>query len=256
MLTKLHPVLDFGMGRRGHNVSQKMYRRGEFIKVSRAYLTSILAVISIGLRRDIQWSVAIYMLEIAAPAIIKISILLLYLRLFSASRKMRLATYFLLAFCTAYMVAFLLALGFGCRPLRKLVNPTIPGKCVSFNRHVRVQAYVNAVTDILVFLLPIPLAIRLQLPTRQKVALVLMFGIGSMYVFCPLVSFYIFPCQSGLCLNPQRRLTTELAPALQPSPASSIHTAKAVMDRGNNGRVFSGREFYILPFFLTSHFVC
>lgn len=124
----------------------------------------------------------VYTIQIATPAVIKISILLLYLRLFSSSRKLRIATYILIGVVASYMIAFELSLIFGCRPVRKLVTPELRGTCFDIQRHALAQAAVNVATDLLVLFLPIPIVIRLHAPRRQKVALMVMFSLASMYV--------------------------------------------------------------------------
>ena len=84
-----------------------------------------------------------------------------------------------MAFTAAYLIALELSLGFSCRPVAKLIHPELPGKCLSIAKHVRVQAWINAVSDILIFLLPLPAALRLQLPKRQKFALIFVFAVAS-----------------------------------------------------------------------------
>lgn len=114
------------------------------------------------------------------PAAVKISILLLYLRLFSTNRRTRTAAYMLIAFIAAYLFALETSLLFGCRPLRKLSNSEIPGTCINRNQHMLAQASLNIISDLFVLALPIPIALRLRVSTRQKIGVLILFGVGSM----------------------------------------------------------------------------
>jgi chromate transport protein ChrA len=120
------------------------------------------------------------MLQIVTPGMIKISILLLYLRLFSASRTLKRAIYGLVAFVAAYILAFELSLGFSCKPVKSLFRPELRRKCINIKNHVLAQACINVISDVLVLLVPIPTILRLKLGGRQKIATVLIFAIASM----------------------------------------------------------------------------
>ena len=59
---------------------------------------------------------------------IKLSILNLYLSIFSVKRGFRIATYFLMGFCVIYLAIFVLLDSFKCHPLREMWydHPRIP----------------------------------------------------------------------------------------------------------------------------------
>lgn len=129
-----------------------------------------------------QWNVAGYAIQIATPALVKISILLLYLRLFSSQMRMRISTFVLLGIVVAYFLAFELSHLLGCQPIKKLTQPQLPGKCYSVPKHLISQSTVNVATDLLVLVLPIPTALRLHAPRRQRVAIIVIFSLAAVYV--------------------------------------------------------------------------
>lgn len=123
-----------------------------------------------------------YMMYIAAMGTVKVSILLLYLRLFARNRITKYSTYACLVFVGAYSLACELSVGFGCRPLRKRFAKEIPGSCIDFQRLILVQNCLNIVSDAFMVLIPIPAAWALQLPRRQKIGVIAIFATASVYV--------------------------------------------------------------------------
>lgn len=119
-----------------------------------------------------------YKLTIAST---KISILLLYLRIFPG-RQLRLLDYALLTFVSCYAVASITATIVQCHPVAAAWNHDPGGKCIN----LRVSWYFNGgadmIGDILILLLPMRSVIALQLPRRQKIGLIIIFALGGLYV--------------------------------------------------------------------------
>lgn len=84
--------------------------------------------------------------------------------------------------CYTVVIAGLLL--FGCRPIRAAFDPYEfgTGTCVDLPSLYIAIAVANIVSDVVLFTIPIPMIIRLKMPTAQKIGAALMFGIGSMYV--------------------------------------------------------------------------
>jgi hypothetical protein len=118
---------------------------------------------------------ALYMFGMGA---VKVSILLLYLRIFSAGNKLKIVSYVLIAYVAGYVIAGELSLVFGCQPLRKLFYPLIKGKCRKIQIHVLTQAAFNFVADVLIVLAPIPVVWRLNFSLRYKLAVIGVFTTG------------------------------------------------------------------------------
>jgi hypothetical protein len=83
----------------------------------------------------------------------------------------------------AYTAIFF-SLLFACKPIAASWNPLLLGTAVCINRGAIyiAQAVIGIVTDVLLLGLPIPTVLKLQMPNKQKIGLVGIFGIGSMYV--------------------------------------------------------------------------
>jgi hypothetical protein len=110
----------------------------------------------------------------------KISILLLYRRLF--------ATTILLAISNAMIVvlslsitAKLILVSIVCRPFAANWNPNIPGeRCFDMKSVSAWSTLPNIITDVVMLLLPIPLIWSLHTRLRTKIQLTFTFALGSM----------------------------------------------------------------------------
>lgn len=159
------------------DITKTQYNRPNYLKVSTTEVRHGYQSLT-----PRQWNLIIYIMYIAAMGTVKISILLLYIRLFMRNRVTKYSTYACLTFVGGYIVACELSLAFGCQPLSRLFNKDIPGKCVDFKQHVLIQNCLNIVSDAFMVLIPIPAAWALQLPTRQKIGVIAIFATASVYV--------------------------------------------------------------------------
>lgn len=110
----------------------------------------------------------------------KVSILLLYLRIFSVSKPLRMSIHIGLVIMALFYTAMV------------VVGIVGTVKCVgigaSTNQFCKddggslqlVQSAFNVVTDFWILILPMPLVLKLQLPRARKVGLVVVFGAGLM----------------------------------------------------------------------------
>lgn len=121
----------------------------------------------------------------ACLGFIKTSALSLYLRL-TPSRTFRRITLVLLAVVTSQATANICACIFQCSPIKFLWDQSIPGgKCININAFYLANAALNIFTDFLTYTLPMPMLWRLQLPKRQRIGLIIILGLGGLWVFPP-----------------------------------------------------------------------
>ena len=119
--------------------------------------------------------------------LVKLTILLLYIRLLGISTKTRLAAIALIIFSGGYAIAGFFTITFACTPRRKIWDVTYRGgSCLNVKAMVITGASFNVLTDILVLVVPMPVVWAfLTIPKRQKIALTGIFMTGSLYVPCP-----------------------------------------------------------------------
>lgn len=69
---------------------------------------------------------------------------------------------------------------FICFPIAHFWDSSVPGSCLDKKALWFSNAAMNILLDVWVLLLPIPAIYKLQLPTRQKLAIMLVFVVGGM----------------------------------------------------------------------------
>ncbi|CAD6574768.1 MAG: hypothetical protein ASARMPRED_006899 [Alectoria sarmentosa] len=119
--------------------------------------------------------------------ITKISILLLYAKLFAPQRRS--VTYILiqtlLYFNLLFYTAITLVKIFECTPRRKIWEKTTPGHCINLAVLLYVTGVVNTASDIAILMLPLTVIWHLQMPTNRKIGVSAAFAAA---LFAPIAS--------------------------------------------------------------------
>ncbi|KAK5655401.1 hypothetical protein OQA88_5671 [Cercophora sp. LCS_1] len=108
---------------------------------------------------------------------IKISFLLQYYRIFSTAKMRRIITW-ASAFVGLWSVSQLLVTIFTCTPIDKFWSPELPGTCIPNLPFWYINAAGNILTDVTVFLVPLPALGSLNLRKAQKIILLGIFSLG------------------------------------------------------------------------------
>jgi len=109
----------------------------------------------------------------------KLSIICQYMRIFTQKNVVKL--------CRA-MVGVLIVYGMWtvigsalmCIPVSHFWDLSLNGKCMNRLAFWFSNAALNIATDIMIFSIPMPLLKQLQLPKRQKIGLMFVFGFGAL----------------------------------------------------------------------------
>ncbi|KAL4963655.1 CFEM domain-containing protein [Aspergillus stella-maris] len=115
-----------------------------------------------------------------STALVKCSMLLLYLRLFP-NRLLRLTTFTSLSITSAWAIGSFFAQLFSCKPISyywKQWDNEHSGHCVDHNDLLLSHSIINIVLDVLVIILPMPVLVKLHMSLEKRVGMVLMFGVG------------------------------------------------------------------------------
>lgn len=112
-------------------------------------------------------------------ALIKISILCLYLRIFP-SRGFRTATYVVGASIIAWWIALLGVSVFQCRPFYVFWNHTVQGSCLAMQTAFIANAAPNVVQTVIVLAMPVEKIWGLHTSRAQKLRLFTTFGLGGL----------------------------------------------------------------------------
>lgn len=115
------------------------------------------------------------------PPLIKLSILIMYLRIFTVSKTMKWATYATIIVQGIYTTVFMGIEIWSCNPRQKMWDLTIQhGRCFDIATMSLIGATFDAVTDVIVLLLPLPSILALKLPPRQRYAVMTIFMTGML----------------------------------------------------------------------------
>ncbi|KAL2843419.1 hypothetical protein BJX68DRAFT_257454 [Aspergillus pseudodeflectus] len=122
----------------------------------------------------------IEVLYISSIALSKISMLLLFLRLFP-DQTFRRATYFVLAVAFCWGVRTVLAIIFSCKPISHfwhMWDGEHQGKCLSHVHIVWAHSIINIALDVVVIGLPVSSLAKMNLPLGKKIRVCSMFTAG------------------------------------------------------------------------------
>lgn len=132
-------------------------------------------------------------LYLTALPLIKISILLFYLRIFPQT-WFRYACFATMAACVGYGIAFLLVSVFQCQPIDLAWNHwdgEHSGKCNDINAQGWTSAALNVVLDVVVLALPMPVIAKLELNRRKKALVWLMFSTGFLVTIISIIRLQV-----------------------------------------------------------------
>lgn len=110
----------------------------------------------------------------------KLAFLFLYLRIFE-TRRFQTITKATIAIVIVGSVAFGIATVVQCIPIPRAWNKNVPGTCMNYRAFWYTHSVWNAAFDVWIFAMPIPVIRTLQLPKGQKVGLLSVFALGSLY---------------------------------------------------------------------------
>ncbi|KAJ8133005.1 hypothetical protein O1611_g618 [Lasiodiplodia mahajangana] len=122
----------------------------------------------------------IYVLEILTwptVGVTKISVLLLYKRIFTTPRFI-MTVWVLIGFVIAWTIAFIFALAFSCTPVDSQWDYTLDFTCVDLVALFTTALATDVATDFLVLLLPVYKVWRLQLSRSRRILIIGIFLLG------------------------------------------------------------------------------
>jgi hypothetical protein len=114
-------------------------------------------------------------------ALTKVTLCIFYSRL-SPAVAFQWAVWATLFVCAGSYTAIFFSLIFACKPIAASWDPLLlaTATCVNRGAIYIATAVIGIVTDVMLIAIPIPTIWGLQMPTKQKIGLTVMFGVGSM----------------------------------------------------------------------------
>ncbi|GAD95613.1 hypothetical protein AOR_1_1448144 [Paecilomyces variotii No. 5] len=84
-------------------------------------------------------------------------------------------------------LGLMLSFIFSCVPREKIWNPEIPGRCASSSASLIASSVLNVLSDVSMLILPVAVIMQLQLPTKSKIVLSVIFGTGVLSIISSVV---------------------------------------------------------------------
>lgn len=117
--------------------------------------------------------------------LVRVSILFQYHRLFEYILAFRICILIIGAATLGAMAWGVFGIIFLCQPVQKYWHGDIAGECMDAEDHFWSCSLLGIVLDCLIWAMPLPVLGRLKLGLRQKVGLLMPFGLGLLLVVQP-----------------------------------------------------------------------
>lgn len=138
-----------------------------------------------------QYLFALGIIYSLAAMAIKLSIILLYKRVFSmTSTGFRRCIYAAFFFTVALSVTFIVVILAACRPLQFFwtqYDGKSEGSCINISSFFVAFSIFNVSLDVFLLVLPIPMVLKLHMSARKKLIVCALMMLGILYVSCPFV---------------------------------------------------------------------
>ena len=128
-------------------------------------------------------------LSAVSNAFSRISVVALYLRVFSTrasgSKITRIASWATLVYLIAFVFSQVISGFFECRPFSYIWEQFVPGTmgtCFNVFLFFQFSGVLNIVGDFAILLIPIPTIVGLQSSSAKKLGIIVVFASGSLYV--------------------------------------------------------------------------
>lgn len=128
----------------------------------------------------------------ACCALTKITLCIFYSRL-SPSVAFQWAVWTTVVICASSYIAIFFSLLFACKPIAASWDPLLrpTAACVNQGAIYIATAVIGIVTDVMLISIPVPTIWGLQMPTKQKIGLTLMFGVGSITMVTSIIRLIV-----------------------------------------------------------------
>ncbi|PGH11327.1 hypothetical protein AJ79_04943 [Helicocarpus griseus UAMH5409] len=127
--------------------------------------------------RTLKLLLSVKVLYKVTIALTKLSILLLYLRIFT-NKVFRRICWALIVIVISYQTGSAAASIFQCTPVRRAWDKQVPGTCVNSRVTWYANAAFNISSDLAILILPMPVVKSLQLPKKARIGLMAVFALG------------------------------------------------------------------------------
>ncbi|KAL4794688.1 hypothetical protein BDV19DRAFT_399298 [Aspergillus venezuelensis] len=156
----------------------------------------------------LRYYFAVEALYVVTVALTKVSMLLLYLRLFP-NKGFRLASKLVLAFTIAWGLGFLFASLFICQPVSyswHMWDGEHEGSCGDHEALLWGGAVINIILDVVIVLVPLPTVFKLQMKAGKKAWVFIVFMVGLVVTIVSILRFVYSLLNYDMTRNPTKSI--------------------------------------------------
>ncbi|KAF2248053.1 hypothetical protein BU26DRAFT_551453 [Trematosphaeria pertusa] len=128
-----------------------------------------------------------YTFVLVAQYGVKMSVLFFYRRIFFITKGYQRASLAVMAVATAWFIATQIVNLLTCQPIDSFWRRLKVGTCLNFNVMFLVTGIFDTVIDMVILLLPVRMALALQLPMRTRIAVAGIFALGGFVVITNII---------------------------------------------------------------------
>lgn len=127
-----------------------------------------------------QYIYAETLVYVVGTYFVKLSLLILYYRVFGVNQHFQQAVYFVMGLWSLYIFISIFITIFQCTPVSKAWDLELEGHCFDLVKLGISSGYVNIITDTIILSLPIPMVWSLQLSWKVRLAVMAIFLTGTL----------------------------------------------------------------------------
>lgn len=117
----------------------------------------------------------------------KVCLLWIMTRVFSPFRKTVWFIYGFMGLMLAFYVPVVIVKIRICDPISRFWDQTVDGTCLDQTAIILADAVVSVVSDLIILILPLPLTMSLQMPSRKKLRVIGLLGAGGLAVAASII---------------------------------------------------------------------
>ncbi|KAI0110607.1 hypothetical protein F4776DRAFT_674776 [Hypoxylon sp. NC0597] len=121
---------------------------------------------------------AVNILSTVGLGFVKSSILVFYMNIFYG-KPFKIASQIVLGLVVGWTISFFFANLFTCFPITPFIEPFYHNNCVDGLALWYAMAISDIIIDVIILVMPIPMVLKLQLPLKQKLGVLVMFLLGA-----------------------------------------------------------------------------
>jgi hypothetical protein len=122
----------------------------------------------------------------------KLALLVFYIKLQNREPWFKWSVWFTMFVVVGSNIGILFSVAFACQPIAMAYDVQVTeGTCIDRPAVFKATAAFGVITDVMIFLIPVPMVLKLHISTRKKIGVLAIFFVGSATVVTSIVRLYL-----------------------------------------------------------------